>query len=449
MNILIVDDEKTVTKTLGDSLRENGYAVTCLDNGSKALSVLSEKDFDCVITDIKMPGVGGLELLKVIKDKYAHTEVILITAYATVEQAVEAIKKGAYDYITKPFMNEEVVLLLDKIKKYKELEKENLRLKEELEDRHRLNRLIGKSKEMQELFELIRTVAKTDSSILIIGESGTGKELVAQAVHENSIRKDKPLIRLSCAVFPENLLEDELFGHVKGAFTDAKQAKAGRFKLADGGSIFLDDIDDMTLKTQVKLLRVLQEKEFEMIGDAKTIKIDIRVIAATKKNLKNLVNEGKFREDLYYRLNVVPLYIPPLRQHKEDILLLTEHFIEKYAKGKIYRLLPEAAENLLSHSWPGNIRELEHSVERAIALAGDKYEFNRSDFLVKQAGDNKSVQYSQDQTLKELLQKVEKEFIEEALKRASGEKGKTAAMLGISRKTLWEKIKEYEISDIT
>jgi DNA-binding NtrC family response regulator len=449
MNILIIDDEKTVTKTLGDSLRENGYAVTCLDNGSKALAVLSEKDYDCVITDIKMPGIGGIELLKVIKDKYNKTEVILITAYATVEQAVEAIKKGAYDYITKPFMNEEVVLLLDKIKKYKDLEKENLRLKGELEDKYRLNRLVGKSKKMQEVFDLIKTVSKTDSNILIIGESGTGKELVAQAVHENSTRKDMPLIKLSCAVFPENLLEDELFGHIKGAFTDAKQAKDGRFKLADGGSIFLDDIDDMTLRTQVKLLRVLQEKEFEMIGDTKTIKIDIRVIAATKKNLKNLVDEGKFREDLYYRLNVVPLCIPPLREHKEDILLLIEHFIEKYAKGKKYSLLPEAAEYLLSHNWPGNIRELENSVERAIALAGDKCELTRSDFLVKQADDNNGYHYSQDQTLKELLQKVEKEFIEKALRRASGEKGKTATMLGISRKTLWEKIKEYGIPDVT
>ena len=447
MRVLLVDDERTVTRTLGDSLEENGHDVTCAYNGDDASKLISEELFDCVISDIRMPGLNGIEILKQVKEKQNDTEVILITAYATVEQAVETIKIGAFDYITKPFMNDEVIMLLKKIEEIKTLKHENSNLKEKLNEKFTLDKLVGKSKKMQEVFELIRVIAKTESSVLITGESGTGKELVANAIHHNSSRKNNSFIKLSCAVFPEGLLEDELFGHVKGAFTDAKQAKKGRFYLADKGSVFLDDIDDMSLHTQVKLLRVLQEKEFEMLGSTKTIKVDVRVIAATKRDLLELVSKGLFREDLYYRLNVVPLLLPPLRKHKEDIALLTNHFIMKYGKGKKIDLSHELEVIFMEYDWPGNIRELENTIERALVFAKDKEKIFLKDLYLpdteEEIPNNKSL------LLKDVLNLYEKSHIRKVLKKTNGERNKTADILGINRKTLWEKIKYHNIDDVT
>ncbi|HLY74510.1 MAG TPA: sigma-54 dependent transcriptional regulator, partial [Planctomycetota bacterium] len=354
MKILLADDERSIAVTLGDALRGAGHAVTVVPDGEQALQALQVDTFDCVITDIRLPKADGLKVLRSAKDLNPSSRVILITAYASVEDAVAAIKDGAEDYIQKPFFNDDVLVRLKRLERLRSLEQENTQLKEELAGRRQFGSLVGKSPRMQAVYDLVKSVAASEVNVLIEGESGTGKELVAEAIHYNSPRKGKPLIKMSCSVFPETLIEDELFGHVKGAFTDAKTDKSGRFERAHTGTIFIDDIDDLQPLPQVKLLRVLQEREFERIGATEPIKIDVRVVVATKKDLWQLVQNSTFREDLFHRLNVVKVHLPPLRERGEDVPLLVGHFLKKYSKGREFSIASEVLEALQSYSWPGN-----------------------------------------------------------------------------------------------
>ncbi|MGH7145795.1 MAG: sigma 54-interacting transcriptional regulator [Planctomycetota bacterium] len=373
MKILLVDDEELIRVTLGDLLREHSHEVTLCDNGREAIGLLKGELFDLLITDLRLPGAGGLEVLAAARSNQSQISALLITAFGSHETSLEAMRLGA-EYVTKPFLNDDVLLRVQNIARTRTLADENVRLKSELKRRYGFERMVGSSAPMRQVFELIKTVARNDFSVLILGESGTGKELAATSLHYNSPRAERPLVRVSCAALPENLLEDEMFGHEKGAFTDARERKPGRFELADGGSLFLDDIDDMPLGLQVKLLRVLQEREIERLGGTKAIHVNIRVIAATKVDLGDLVRQGKFREDLFYRLNVVPLRLPPLRQHLEDLAPLVEHFVRLHGSGRSFRVSTATYGYLRRHRWPGNVRELENAVQRAIALSGDQLE---------------------------------------------------------------------------
>ncbi|HYE99881.1 MAG TPA: sigma-54 dependent transcriptional regulator, partial [Planctomycetota bacterium] len=381
MKILLADDEKTIAVTLGDALRAAGHAATVVGDGETAIRTLGADRFDVVITDIRLPKADGLKVLQKAKELHPGCKVILITAFASVEDAVKAIKDGAEDYVQKPFFNDDVLVRLQKLERMVNLEQENRQLREELAGRRGFGSLVGKSPGMQAVYDLVQSVASSDVNVLIEGESGTGKELIAEALHYNSPRKNKPVVKMSCAVFPETLIEDELFGHVKGAFTDARTDKIGRFERAHTGTIFIDDIDDLQAVPQVKLLRVLQEREFERIGDSKPVKVDVRVVVATKKDLWSLVQEGTFREDLFHHLNVVKVRIPPLRERLEDIPLLVEHFIRKAGRGRAFTVSPEVLESLQTYSWPGNVRELEHAIERGIALAGQELTLKKEHLL--------------------------------------------------------------------
>jgi DNA-binding NtrC family response regulator len=446
LKVLVADDEKTITLTLEEDLQEAGHDVTIAHTGDAALSALRAERFDCLVSDINMPGVKGDELLRNAKEIDPTISVILVTGYGSIQSAVQAMKDGAEDYILKPFMNEQIVVLLDRIAKLRELKDENRNLREQIEEFSGFENLIGSSAPMQEVFRTIRTIARSDSNVLILGETGTGKERVARAIHNLSPRRAKPLVAISCAAIPSALLEDELFGHEKGAFTDARDRKIGRIERAEAGSFFLDDIDDMPLATQVKLLRVLQERELERLGGEKTIKVDIRVIAATKVDLKEMVREQKFREDLYYRLNVVPLNLPPLRARLGDIPLLTRHFVQKFAQGKEYEIKPEVMEVMEAYYWPGNVRELENAVERSIALAGNAT-FLKREHLVERSPDHKLALNvpRRISPLKQVVEEAEREHILAVLKITGDHRAQAASLLGISRKNLWEKMKLFGI----
>lgn len=449
MNILLAEDEPGIGLTLRDDLEDAGHKVLWAKTGSEALRALEDGWFDCLITDVRMPGGDGIDLLKRAKAKRPETEVLVMTAYATVEQAVEAMREGAFDYFQKPFLNEVVLERIGQIERLLHLQKENERLRRNLDALpDALPNIIGSSKPMQDVFKLIRTVAPSDTSVLVEGESGTGKERVARALHRLSPRRDKPFVAISCGALPETLLEDELFGHERGAFTDAARARKGRFELAQGGTVFLDDIDDMTLPTQVKLLRVLQEREFERVGGEKTIQVDLRVISATKVPLEDLVRKGSFREDLFYRLKVVTIALPPLRDRKGDLPLLVAHFIERYGKGQEYEVSTTDLATMEAYDWPGNIRELENSIERAIALAGGKKKLRREHLLpgARSLLAPKDTEVDQEKrTLKEVLVEVEKKHLKLVLASVGGHRTNAAKVLGISRKVLWEKLKDYGI----
>jgi DNA-binding NtrC family response regulator len=390
-----------------------------------------------------MPGMPGMEVLRLVKQKSPDTEVIVMTGYGTVETAVEAMKAGAYEYLLKPFPYDTLVLLLRRIAEKRRLVAENRTLKEQLGRAAQLEGILGQSRAMREVFNTIRLVAATDSRVLITGESGTGKELVARAIHNLSPRRDRPLVAIACGSVPETLLEDTLFGHEKGAFTDARDKRVGKFEHADGGTVFLDDIDDMPLATQVKLLRVLQEGEIERLGGSAVVKVDVRVIAATKVDLEDAVNEGRFRRDLYYRLNVVPIPLPPLRDREDDLKLLAQHFVESYGRGRAYRFEPETMDALMRYGWPGNVRELEHAIERAIALAGANDVLQREHLLGNKPIPERRPVPGRVTTLSEASADAEKAAIRAALEHTHGRKAEAARILGISRKNLWEKMKNY------
>ncbi len=452
MEILLVEDERSIRITLRDDLERAGHRVTAFSDGKKALEALEERRFDCVITDIRLPGLGGMEILKAVKNIDPSTEVIVITGYGTIEQTVEAMKAGAYDYIQKPFPNEVVVERVARMDRYRGMEEELERLRSRLEGPDLSRRIVGRSRPMLAVLDQLATLAASEATVLLEGESGTGKEVVARAVHSLSPRAGGPFVAVSCAALPENLIEDELFGHEKGAFTDARKIRKGRFELADGGTLFLDDVDDLPLPIQVKLLRVLQEREFERIGGEETVRVDVRIVAATKADLKEKVKEGRFREDLYYRLNVLPLRLPPLRERREDIPLLVRHFIQKYGGGREYVVPAETLEAMERYSWPGNVRELENHVARAVAFAGEKGVLERKHLLPPDASSLPELKGKEGEgeeavlrPLSEVVKEAERDHIRRVLAHTGGHRTKTARILGISRKALWEKMKDMEL----
>ncbi len=447
--ILVVDDEQSHRTMLRAVLTQEGYNISEADDGISAVKAIENEAFDLILMDIRMTDMNGIEAVRQIKRISPSIPIIMMTAYASVKTAVEALKSGAYDYLTKPLDIDELKILIKKALEHYRLQEENVFLKERLADRFHFSNIIGQSKRMKELFENLSLVAPSDATVLIYGESGTGKELVANAIHQNSPRAQKPFIKVSCAALPETLLESELFGHERGAFTGALSRKAGRFQLADGGTLFLDEVNVMSLTTQVKLLRVLQEREFEPLGSTKTIHVDIRLIAATNKELEIEVKEGRFREDLFYRLNVVPIHLPPLRERKEDIPLLAEHFFKLYKeknKKSIKGFLPKTIDTLMRYDWPGNIRELENVIERAILLCRSEY-LSPKDLPLPLQGEEVRAQSIITIPTGMTLEELEKEAIIQTLEDTGGNRTQTAQILGISRKTLQNKLKEYGLEE--
>lgn len=448
LKILLIEDEPSVRLGITCTLESAGHEVKTAESGTGGITAFEKEDFDIVITDLRLPGADGIEVLKSVKSVSSDTGVIIITAFADVKTAVDAMKEGAYDYISKPFDPDELLIVIDRFVKHSGLVLENIRLKEEVRDRKQFQCIIGASPVMQKVFESIEVIARTDSSVIILGESGTGKELVANAIHNLSTRKDKPFIKINCAAIPETLLESELFGHEKGAFTGAIQRRKGKFEIADGGTIFLDEIGDMPLALQAKLLRVLENRTFERLGGNETIRIDVRTIYATRKNLKEEVKAGRFREDLYYRLNVLPITLPPLRERKEDIPLLVGHFKDFFGRktGKPgIAISPSAMDLLLAYDYPGNVRELEHAVEMAVTL-------NRGNTIdgcclpLEIRGPEKCDEgglHCEDAGLTDRVRLFERDLITRALEETGGRKKETARKLGISRGTLWRKLREH------
>jgi DNA-binding NtrC family response regulator len=446
MKILLVEDEPSIAVTLGDDLTAAGHEVTHVADGKQALRLLGDTVFDCVITDVRLPGADGMEVLKAAKAARPDTEVLMMTGFATVENAVAAMRQGADDYIQKPFLNEAVLERLARLDRFRTLLSENQRLKDALRDSQGLPGVIGRSRVMQDVVRVVRTVAVNDASILIEGESGTGKERIARAIHQLGNRQQAPFVALSCGALPDTLLETELFGHERGAFTDAQRLRRGRFELANGGTIFLDDIDDMPLATQVKLLRVLQERSFERVGGEQTIQVDIRVVSATKVPLLQQVKAGRFREDLYYRLNVVPIRLPPLREREGDVPLLVQHFIERIGAGKQYTVKTDVLEAMAEYSWPGNVRELENHVAQAIAMAGGATVLRKEHLLPVDKTRRAALEPPTSlRSLREVMVDAEREHLRRVLKGVGGHRTKAASVLGISRKVLWEKLKDYGI----
>jgi len=447
LTVLLAEDEVLIAETLGDALRDAGFAVLHAPDTDAALKALA-KDPDVVVSDIRMPGAGGMELLRASQESDPDRPVIMMTGFASVDNAVEAMRLGAVNYVQKPFDNAAVVQMVRGTSRVRALEAENRALREQLKGAQSCGQMIGASDTMQAVFERIRTVAATDATVLIEGESGTGKERVALALHESSARSDGNFVALSCAALPESLLEAELFGHEKGAFTDAHKEKRGRFELADGGTLFLDDIDDMPLPVQVKLLRVLQERNFERLGGERTLDVDIRVVAATKAPLRDLVREGRFREDLFYRINVVPVRLPPLRERTGDVPLLAQHLIERHGGGRSYSIDKATLALLDRYPWPGNVRELENAIQRAIALAGSGSELDREHLLPLDKRWRGALEPADDvRPLRSVLKEAEAAHLARALEATAGHRTQCAELLGISRKVLWEKLKEHGLQD--
>ncbi len=439
--IMIVDDELSVRGSLEEWFLEDGFKVETAESAEAALNKMHGGPFDLILLDIKMPGMDGITLQKKIKEIDAEAIIIIMTAYASVDTAVEALKLGAFDYVTKPFDPDDLSRLVRNAIKQKDLTEENIQLKEKISELAGTDELVGESDEMKRVYEMVNTVAETDSTVLIRGESGTGKELIARAIHSHSKRRYFPIVAVNCGAIPESLLESELFGHEKGAFTGAQYRRKGKIELANGGSLFLDEIGDITPKMQVDLLRVLEGKRFTRLGGSEEIRVDFRLICATNKNLEKLVEEEKFREDLYYRINVFSIFLPPLRERRSDILPLALHFIGKYARsmGKpVKKISPAAEELMLAYSWPGNVRELENAIERAMVI-GKRSEISLEDLPLHLNGREKS---TENQTS---LEDVEKEHIRKILKDAGGNVTRAASLLGIDRVTLYNKLKKYDI----
>jgi len=447
MRVLLAEDEITIAVTLGDALSDAGHETRIAADTDAALALLESFQPEAVITDIRMPGKGGMAVLARSMELDATRPVIVTTGYGSIDQAVEAMRLGARNYVQKPFRDESLVAMLATFAHVRNLEAANAALRAELRSHTAFQGIVGASPAMRAVFERIRTVAPSDVTVLIEGESGTGKERVARALHNASLRADGPFVALSCAALPESLLEDELFGHVRGAFTDARKDKRGRFELADGGTFFLDDIDDMPLPVQVKLLRVLQERVVERLGGERPQSIDIRIVAATKVGLLEHVRAGKFREDLYYRINVVPIQLPPLRAREGDIPLLLEHFIARHGAGRRLSVSASTLATLARHSWPGNVRELENAVQRAIALAGESLELSLADLVPLDPRWRGATEVStQVRPLRDVLKETESAHIQRALEVCGGHRSQTAELLGISRKVLWEKMRDLGLS---
>lgn len=440
---LIVEDDDLMSGMLKESIQEIEFDVTLTGDGAEGWKTFQGDRFDLVITDLKLPGMPGLALLEKIKSTSPDTITIVITGYGTVESAVEAMKLGAFDYLTKPFLKEELQHVVNKALQFENLRKENLELKKTLKGRFSLDKIIGKSKAMQDIYDLIEIVAPTPSTVIIHGESGVGKEMIADAIHHHSPRKKYPLVKVSCAALPVNLLESELFGHEKGAFTDASFRKIGRFEKADRGTLFLDDIDDMHPGIQVKLLRAIQERQIERLGGVETISVDVRLITATKVDLLHAIEEGSFRKDLYYRLNVVPIKLPPLRERIEDVPLLVDHFVERFCKrcNREVQFTKPALDLLMSYHWPGNIRELENLIERIVTIC-PKREILPEDIPIKV----EKKKHWEARNLKTVVAETEAVHIVKVLEMTEGHKRNAAKILGITPKTLWQKMRDFKIS---
>lgn len=452
IQVLIVDDEKVQREMLAGFLVKQGYGAVPAEDGPDALRKFKSGFFDLILTDHRMPGMEGVQLLREIKRLNPEAIVVIMTAYGTVGTAVAAMKEGAYDYLTKPIDLDELLLLIQRVEKEVRLGEENRQLKEQLREKFKVDFIISTSRRMEEALNLVGRVAQSPATVLILGESGTGKELIARAIHYSSPRAEKPFLKMNCAALPENLLESELFGHEKGAFTGAVARRIGRFEQADQGSIFLDEIGDLSPSLQMKLLRVLQEKEFERVGSSQTIRTDVRVIAATNRNLEEAIKKGNFREDLYYRLNVVTIALPPLRERKEDIPPLIEYFLKKYNQEnnkKVTSLSKEAKDLLRQYDYPGNVRELENIVERAVVLCrGEILTAQDLPLNVRDIKAEGTLERARGRrSLPEALEEIEKQEIMKALEKSGGVQTKAAEELGISERVLRYKMKKHKIAE--
>jgi DNA-binding NtrC family response regulator len=441
IKILIVDDELIMRESLAGWLERDGHTVQTAASGEEALEKLKQTHFDIFLVDIKMEGISGLEVLRRVKEGDPDAEVVMITAYGSIPSAIEAMKDGAYDYMLKPFDPNELGVLIEKIIQHQEQARENIYLKEQYKERTRFESMIGQSKPMQQIFDLICAVAPTDSTILITGETGTGKGLAAKAIHTNSARREGPFVTVNCGAIPEHLMESELFGYQKGAFTDAKKTKKGRLELAHGGTLFLDEIGEISTRMQIDLLRVLEDRVFYRVGGTQPIEADFRVIAATNRNLETAIKEGAFREDLFYRLNVISFEMPSLNQRKEDIPLLAEHFLYRFAQETnktMNKISREAMDEMMLYDWPGNIRELENAIERAVVV-GKEREILPGDLPIFCHEPPPPIRASS-------LAEVEKAHIKQVLIENQWNIARSAKILEIDRSTLYSKIKRYEIA---
>jgi len=447
--VLVIDDEENLRHFLKMILQEEGYEVEIAQDGLEALKKMEERGWDIILCDIRMPNMDGMAFLQEMKAREMDGTVIMMSAYGTVDTAVEAMKIGAYDYVSKPFNADEIILTLKKAEERERLREENIRLREEVQKDYSLENIVAQSEVMIKIFDLIKKVAKYKSSVLITGESGTGKELVAKALHFISDRNDKSLISINCGAIPENLLESELFGHVKGAFTDAVRTKKGLFEMAHQGTMFLDEVGELPPQLQVKLLRVLQDGEIRRVGDTTSIAVDVRIIAATAKDLSREAKSGSFREDLYYRLNVLPIHLPPLRERKKDILPLVTHFINIYNRKlglKVKGVSNEVMERFLHYPWPGNVRELENTIERALILT--EKEMIGVESVPTYTHEQEVVNHrSSGLSIKKNAKEMEMKLIKEALKATGGNKVQTAQLLEISHRALLYKLKEYALEE--
>jgi DNA-binding NtrC family response regulator len=451
-HLLLVEDEPALREVVAEQLADRGFDVEQAASGEEALARLTDFAFDAIVTDLRMPGVSGTTVVDAALERYPDIVAIVVTGYGTVKDAVAAIKRGAADFVSKPFQIDELTHALDKALEQRRLKSENAYLRAQLDARYRFEGIVGKSPAMKKLFQLLETVAATNSTILITGETGTGKEVVARAIHHNSPRRAQRFVALNCSAIPETLLEAELFGHVRGAFTGAIGNRQGRVEQAHKGTLFLDEVGTMSSALQMKLLRVLQEREFERIGDTHTVKVDVRVIAATNSDLGRMVADGQFREDLYYRLNVIPVQLPSLRERKDDVPLLAQHFLERFrTDGRpAMTMSQEAMRALMAYTWPGNVRQLENAIERATAFAGARGQIDISDLppeiaSAREPSDRPGVTLPDDGIdLDALIADIERDLIERSLERTGGNKGQAARLLKLKRTTLVEKIKRLQ-----
>ncbi len=450
--VLVVDDEENIRLVLRTLLRKHGYEVEVADNGETALGLVESFGPDVILTDVRMPKMGGMDLLATLRAKQSSATVIVMSAYGNVDLALEAMKAGAYDYVGKPFKPDEIVLALRKAEERESLRRENRSLREQIRNEQKYESILAKSQEMQDVFKTISKIADYKTTVLVTGESGVGKELVARALHARSSRKNHAFVGVNCGAIPENLLESELFGHKKGAFTDASADRRGLFEEASGGTLLLDEIGELPLSLQVKLLRVLQEETIRRLGDSKDVKVDVRIVAATHRDLAAEVKAGRFREDLYYRINVLPVMIPPLRGRKDDIPLLVDHFVTRNnvrLGTNIRGVSPEARKFLLEYSWPGNVRELENTIERAMVLAeGEILEAADLPERLRDTLDPVQAQLASGElSIKKTSAAVEEILIRRALQKTKGNRTRAAEVLEISHRALLYKIKDYKISD--
>jgi len=452
-HLLLVEDEAPLRQAVAEQLADRGYQVQQAASGEDAIERLADFAFDIIITDLRLPGIDGSAVVEAAVERYPHIIAIVVTGYGTVKDAVDAIKHGAWDFVSKPFQIDELLHALDSALEQRRLKSENAYLRAQLEERYRFEGIVGKSRAMTKLFQLLETIAPTNSTVLVTGDTGTGKEVVARAIHHNSPRRAHRFVALNCSAIPETLLEAELFGHVRGAFTGAVGNRQGRLEQAHKGTLFLDEVGTMSPALQMKLLRVLQEREFERVGDSNTVKVDVRVIAATNSDLTRLVADGQFREDLFYRLNVIPVHVPPLRDRKEDIPLLVRHFLEKFrAEAGLpdVTVSQEAMRRLMAFEWPGNVRQLENAIERAMAFTGGRSQIDAGDLPaeIQQAEEpvlpSALVLPEEGIDLDTFIARIERELIARSLERTGGNKGQAARLLNVKRTTLVEKIKRLE-----